>query len=160
MCTRARDLLLWVFLFNHIHELFNSCDERRGEWSPIRNPGSIHLLHQNYAKSVRLSTIGWTMAKLALEQNIQCSRALVCAFVHIILCDSLVFYFCVTKALISIEIHTKYPFFLCSLLYHVQKMEFYNHRRKYSYLCSTNWRPRDQVCATSEADCSRAVPHT
>jgi hypothetical protein len=107
MCTRERDLLLRVFLFNHIHEHFNSCDERQGEWSPTRNLGSVHLLQQNYAKSVTISTIGWTMAKLALEQNIQCSRALVYAFVHIILWNSLVFYFCVTKALISIEIHTE-----------------------------------------------------
>ena len=73
----------------------------------IRNPGYIHLLQQKYAKSVRVLTIGWTMTKLALEQSIQCSRALIYAFVHIILWGSLVFYFCVTKALISIEIHTE-----------------------------------------------------
>ena len=48
------------------------------------------------------------MAKLGLEQSIQCSRALIYAFVHIILWDSLIFYFCVTKALISIEIYIEY----------------------------------------------------
>ena len=107
MCTRARDLLLRVFLFNHIHELFNSYNEHQQEWSPIRNLGSVHLLQQKYAKSVRVSTIGWTMAKLVLKQSIQCSRALIYAFVHIIIWNSLVFYFCMTKASISIEIHTE-----------------------------------------------------
>ena len=96
-----------VSLFNHIPELFNSCDERQQEWPLIRNLGSVNLLQQKYEKSITVLTIEWTMAKLALEQSIQCSRALIYAFVHIILWDSLVFYFCVTKALISIEIHTE-----------------------------------------------------